>query len=287
MVRLPTKEETEERYEEARSELRLLTLYAHAVSAAIQGREAADDQQYYASIIFSKIVSHAITLIRSIPQSMAIMDSRGAELWDVSSACCLARAILEANDALAYMADKSGDPAQKMLRIRVWELHDKERRLAMLEAIGSSAPEVEDLRREAALLRREILDSAGAKTLHASVRGKISKGDSPDFLIPMRERCERVGINYKYHQGAKMFLSAYVHTHPIALHQLTSFRAGDADSLNLLSLPVRYSIAFLAKSLEIMQSIFGRATPPADEATTRVILIWASIVAEGVSAPIS
>ncbi|MCQ8119860.1 hypothetical protein, partial [Methylomonas rosea] len=131
--------EIAKRYEEALTDLRLLILYAHSVSASIQGKEAADDQQYYASIIFSKIVSHAITLIRSVPKSLSISADSGAELWDLSSAACLARAILETNDALAYMADRIDEPEQLLLRIRIWELHDKEHRISMLESIHSSA----------------------------------------------------------------------------------------------------------------------------------------------------
>ncbi|MCQ8120020.1 hypothetical protein, partial [Methylomonas rosea] len=146
-----------------------------------------------------------------------------------------------------------------------------------------SAPEVDEIRCSAVLLRRQILESPAAGTLHPSARSRIVQGKSPDFLLPIKERCARAGISYKYHLGAKMFLSAYVHTHPIALHQLTNFKAGDPNSLTLLSVPIRYAMAFLAKSLELMRTLFGEVLPLPDEPSKTAIIVWAGIAAEGVS----
>ena len=46
-----------------------------------------------------------------------------------------------------------------------------------------------------------------------------------------------------------MFLSQYVHTFPFSLHQLMEFRAGEPEALRLSSLPLQYSMAFLAKAV--------------------------------------
>lgn len=277
-------DEVEERYQEYLDQLGLLIAYAQTVSVSIQGKGPVDEQKFYASYIFSKIVAHAITLVRSVPQGAPISGNNEGELWDISSACCLTRAILEANDALAYMADKSVGAEQIELRIRVWELHNIERRISMLASINSTLPEVDELRRSEVKLRSDIIGSPSATALHKRNIGKINKGDTPDFLVPIRMRCELAGINYSYYVGAKMFLSAYVHTHPFALHQLASFRAGDANSLRLIIVSLGYALGFLSVSLKLMRRIFGNDVPDANEPTVGTISIWSGVAENGVQA---
>jgi len=275
----------ESRYIEALTDLKNMVKYAHEISSSLSGVPTDEEREFYAAAIFSKIVSQGISLSRSLPLGMKVTQRSGAELWDVSSACCLARAIMEAHDALAYIAVHPENTDVRELRIKVWELHDKERRLKMLQFIKSKAPEVQKITESARILREEILGDSFAALLHQSYRGKIVKEETPDFLLPIAERCKKSEISLEYYMGAKMFLSSYVHTHPIAVHQLLEFRAGDCFSLNLLSLPVRYSVVFIAKVIEGMRYIFDSRLPQANEITNRAILIWCGIAADGVKFP--
>lgn len=277
-----TPQEIEGRYIEALTDLKSIVKYAHQISSSLSGVPTNEEREFYAAAIFSKIVAQGISLSRSLPLGMKLTQRSGAELWDVSSACCLARALLEAHDALAYISVHSVSTDIRALRIKAWELHDKERRLKMLKLIKSEASMVQEIADSARCLKEEILGSSFVDLLHHSYRRKIEKDDTPDFLLPIAERCKQSGISLDYYMGAKIFLSSYVHTHPIAIHQLLSFHAGDHLSLNLLSLPVRYSVVFIAKSMEGMQKIFGSRLPQLDENTYRAILIWCGIAADGV-----
>ncbi len=276
-------DDSSRRYTEALGDLQLLTKHAHAVSASIANKETNEEVCYYASIVLSKMVSHAITLTRILPTTLALSRDSSAAQWDISSVCCLSRAILEANDVLAYLADSKGGQDVRLIRLQVWQLHDLERRVQMLESIGSSDPQVDVLRKSAANIRATILTSKAIDSIEASHVGKIRKGNSPDFLLHMEERCRRAGINHSHYIGAKMFLSAYVHSFPFALHQLVHFRAGDARSLVVLSVPVRYALTYLAKGLKLLEPIFATGLPSPDMATQRVISIWAGIAEAGVS----
>ncbi len=198
-------------------------------------------------------------------------------MWDVSSACCLARAILEANDALAYLADVSDSAEMQHLRIQAWELHDQERRLGMLCSMNSQAPEVVRIQAEYGAKKSEILSSPVAQKLHQSVIGKIKKGQTPDFLLPLKERCARAGIDHDHYIGAKMFLSAYVHSYPFALHQLLNFRAGEEASLVVVSVPIRYTAVYLAKALELAGGMFGQCVPEPSDEEEAAVAIWAGI----------
>lgn len=279
-----THNETITHYEEALSHLRHLIKYSHTASLSLKGKEAQNQQQYYASIIFSKIVSHAITLNRLAPMHVALPSNAPEEHWDISSICCISRTIVEASDVLSYVADESDNEKFSLLKILVWELHDKERRINMLNGIGSNAPEVFEIKHSAEELRSTILSEEYSSILHPNAKGKIKAENSPDFLIPIKERCIRANVSLSYFQGAKMFLSSYVHTHPLAIHQLENFRVGDTSSINLISLAIRYSVVFLGKAIEYMQALMKNALAGVDETTKYIMETWNSIAASGVNA---
>ncbi len=277
--------EIEDRYIESRQDLKKLVAYAHELSSELKGKEAGSESIYYASIIFSKLIGHGITLSRNSPIALEVSDFSGAELWDVSSVCCIARAILESFDALAYIAIHPNSKETELLRIKVWELHDIERRLKMLNFINSDSTEARKLTEDSEQLRSHILDSPSAKLIHRSLIGKIRKGESPDYLSPIRDRCKNSEIDYEYYMGAKVFLSSHVHTYPFSVHQLSRFRAGDADSLNLISLALRYSSVFVAKAIQGIRLIIDfKLCRPTDEVED-IIRIWIGIAKNGVQSP--
>jgi hypothetical protein len=200
----------------------------------------------------------------------------------LASACCIARAVIEAYDALAYIALHPDNIEIASLRIKLWELHDKERRVKMLHLIGSTSPLVQQIEEEEAQLRSEVLREPLVAMLHASVARKIRSRQTPEFITPLEARCKASSISHQYYINAKMFLSSHVHTHPFAIHQLLNFKAGDASSLVLLSLPTRYAIVFLAKAIEGMRTLFGESLPEADEHTNNILRIWICIAKNGV-----
>jgi hypothetical protein len=273
----------EERYLEAIADLKRLATYCHAVSSSLAGKNAPGEREYYASIIFAKMTMHAISISRNTPRGLAIENDLSGVVWDVSSICVLVRALIESFDALAYVAVHPISEELRSLRIQIWELHDKERRVRMLKLIGSRSPLVSQIEHDADQLRANILANPILDKVYPSYRGKISKKECPDFLQPLEERNQASAISHTYYLGARMFLSSYVHTHPFSVHQLASFKAGDTNSLVLISVAVRYAVTFLAKAIEGMTYVFGEKLPAADEPTNRAVLIWCGIAKSGVS----
>lgn len=275
--------EIEERYLEAISDLKRFTTYCHEVSSSMAGRSAPGEREFYASIIFAKITAHAISISRNTPRGLAAESDIGGVVWDISSICAIVRSLIESFDALAYVAVHLLSDESRILRIQTWELHDKERRVSMLKLLGSRSPLVFQMEQEAEQLRATILANQLLDSVHPSFRGKIAKGECQDFLQPLEQRNQASEVNHAYYLGARMFLSSYVHTHPLSVHQLASFKAGNPHSLNLISLAVRYAVVFVAKAIEGMGYIFGSKLPAADEPTNRAILIWCGIAKNGVS----
>ncbi|WP_430455047.1 hypothetical protein [Rheinheimera sp.] len=269
-------------YRETIEDLSALIHYAHAISNFVGSKAVSSEREWYAAAIFSKILSQCITLHRLLPSGLAVTANNDSVLWDLASACCIARAVIEAYDALAYIALHPDNIEIVSLRIKLWELHDTERRVKMLHLIGSTSPHVQQIEAEEAQLRLELLSEPLVAMLHTSVVGKIRSCETPDFIIPLEARCKASKISYEYYINAKMFLSSHVHTHPFSIHQSMNFCTGDSSSLVLLSLPARYAMVFLAKTIEGMRTLFGGSLPEADEHTNNTLRIWIEILENGV-----
>lgn len=214
-----TPTEIEKRFLAAIADLGRLTTYCHAVSSSLAGDTARGEREFYASIIFAKMTMHAISILRNTPRGLTLENDLSGAVWDVSSICAMVRALIESFDAFAYVAVHPISEESRSLRIQIWELHDKERRVRILKLIGSKSPLVSQMEHEAEQLRTRILASPSLDALHSGVRGKISKGECPDFLQTLEQRNQASKVSHAYYLSARMFLSSYVHTHPLSIHR--------------------------------------------------------------------
>jgi len=152
----------------------------------------------------------------------------------------------------------------------------------MLSLIGSSAPGVAQINEEVSRLRGELVAHAMFASAASELKSKVLSGNTPPFHLSHSDRNRHSGVNNDYYNATVMFLSSYVHTFPISIHQLMQFRAGEPESLSLLSLPIQYATGFLAKGIEGMRAVFGEALPRPDEPTCATLNEWIAIVERGV-----
>ena len=80
-----------------------------------------------------------------------------------------------------------------------------------------------------------------------------------------------------------MFLSSHVHTLPFSIQQLVDFKAGDKNSLQLISLPIQYAVGFLAKGIQGMEVIFDNRLPDKNKETADLCTIWSGILNDGIT----
>lgn len=138
------------RYAEVVSAFDSLVDYGLKLSRELAGHVSAEEHLGYADPIFAKLVCHAVSLRKLSPD----LDGKPRnELWDISSTSAIARSLIEAFDALAYVALNNVTPEEREFRILLWELHDQVRRKKMLEHIGSQNPKVAEVHASAALLQ--------------------------------------------------------------------------------------------------------------------------------------
>lgn len=268
-----------ERYRKLITEFDELVGQAQAVSGKLVGATV-DGVRSYAEAIFTKLICHALSLRKLSPSP----DSKEPELWDLSSASAVARALIESYDALAYIAVHEVSESERQFRILLWELHDQQRRLKMLARVGSVDARIPDMKENASLHRQKILAHPIFTSLARDVQAKIRGGDAPPIHTNQRQLNVVSGVNHDYYVSATMFLSQYVHTYPISVHQLMNFRAGEPDALHLASMPLQYVLPFISKAIDGMERIWPTcAVAPELEAPS--FRMWLNIAAEGVRDP--
>ena len=257
--------------------------YSKAVSSSLVGRTTPTANASYGEQIFVSILAQCITLRRLAPDPAR---QTPTELWDLPSICAIARCAIEAHDSFLYVAASAVPANERDFRVSLWELHDKTRRLKMLESLGSKNPEVESIRKECPLLMAKVTGHTSFQLTRREIQRKVLDGDPPAFHLSQRERCEFDGINFDYYNVVTMQLSQYVHTLPFALHQLFSFRAGSEEGLPLMSLPLEYVLPFLGRITTEMRLLFPAQTPNAPARTARTMAIWDAVYRRGVKSAV-
>jgi hypothetical protein len=127
-------------------------------------------------------------------------------------------------------------------------------------------PRADEIRLKADELRNKLKAHSFYIGTNNDFKSKIPRDDAPPVHLSRKDLNTASAVDHDHYINAKVFLSQYVHTFPMSVHQLMSFRANDPESLRLCSLPLQYSMGFLAKSVEGMLALFphGYLAPPAD-----------------------
>ncbi len=164
----------------------------------------------------------------------------------------------------------------------VWELHDLQRRSKMLHSINSKKIEANEIHSSALSLKNDVISHCWYKNISRELKRKIEKGDASSILFSQKELNTVNGINHEYHNSATMWLSQYVHTFPMSLHQLEGFTAGTPDALHIMSMPIQYVMGYLARSIIKMLEIFPDTNVVISTEDEYLFSSWCEIVENGV-----
>jgi len=233
-------------YVEAICEFDELLDMAKKVACALNGVEVEARHRRYTDPIYGKLVAHAVSLRKLCPDPRLPVEG---EFWDLSSCCAVSRCIVETHSALAYVSFGDIPPKVRELRIAVWELHDSCKRLQVLESLGSKNPKVEEVRQQAESARKAVtINPLFGDLPRETQRQILTRNHPPEYLMTLKERCTANSINYDYYHTVTMFLSQYVHTLPMAVHQLSSFHCQDPRAQMQMAMPLEFAMGFMAKA---------------------------------------
>lgn len=264
-------------YAELRNDMATVLAYGMSLSIALTPLRIHGQRGTNAKLIFAKMLAHTKSLQGLAPTGLK-SDRKGiAEFWDVSSSCCLSRSVIEAFDTLAYVALEDVDETEREFRVLLWELHAEDRKLQSIHLLSKEHPELAHTEARVSDLKHQLATNLFLKSLDPKRQKDLTGKKIEPFHHRAPERNRRAGVNHEFYMAAYILLSAHTHTHPMAIKQLRSFRAGTVESLRFMSLPSRYALAFLAKAILGMRSLFEAHAPELPEPTAGAIEGWASI----------
>lgn len=275
---LPTCAMTPERYRAILSEYDALIAHAASISQRLTGRPIDGQHMPYIDTIFTKMICHGISLRKLSPSADVY---HVGEMWDLPSACAIGRALIETYDAMGYIGAMDISTSEREFRVLMWEMHDQKRRLEMLERIRSNAPQVEDIRARGDVLMRQISSHICYSGLSESAKHRVARGEARH--LTHRELNAANGIDHSYYESATMFLSQYVHSLPLSLHQLMHLRAGEPEAIKLSSMPLQYAMPFIAKAITTMTKIWPDCEPMRSQKLDLQLQLWLAIAANGVA----
>lgn len=268
-----------DQYKEFREEFDAVIIYSIELLNAQAGHKVKNERENYGEKIFGKMVCHAISLQRLLP---SLNPSSDKEIWDISGQYALSRTILESYEAFAYIVLGELSEEEIECRVLAWKLHAEERRLQMLNLIGSKIPAILNIEKEIAQHRSELLKKEFEPYIPKNALGKIKKGDCPDYLIPRNMRLSAGNIDVDYFKAALMQLSSHVHSHPFSLHQLFEFKAGSDEAFTLVKVGAQYACGFLCASVRDMSTLFSPRVPIIDASTKQSVEKWCDLLSNGV-----
>jgi hypothetical protein len=200
------------------------------------------------------------------------------EIWDLASLCAIVRALIDSYYAMYYIAADQVSAEERSFREALWNFQGEYKRLRLLHLIKSNSPEVSKLQEEVDRLKAVVIQHTFFARLPPERQKRARKGNLP-LHLSNSELSSRAGIQPDYYKAAYEFLSSYIHTYPFSLSQVAKFRAGDLESLQLVSLTLQYCLAFLCFATRDFLTLFPDVADLLGKDVSDVIDVWVYVVA--------
>lgn len=246
---------------------------AISISKYTHGREVESWKLEYGSYTFTKICLHTVSLRKILPPMKSNSNNPGYEFWDISSIASLIRSIIDTYYAFYYLSVDERSDEEDLLRKLIWDYHGEKQRLDLLTKIRSSNPAVIELKSYTENLKKKIEENDNFKKLNSNQKKQIIKGKVA-LLLTNSEISARVGIDSNYYKANFNSLSAYTHAHPFAVSQLSNFRAGSNEALNLINSKLQTCTGYICHAVNDMVKLFPDQNTKIDHITFELIEKW-------------
>ena len=247
---------------------------AISISNNTHGREVDSWKLEYGSYTFTKICLHSMSLRAILPSMKPDGGNKpGIEFWDISSIASLIRSIIDTYYAFYYLSVDNRSDEEDILRQLIWDYHGEMQRLDLLKKIKSSNPAVKELKNYTEILKEKIEQNDNFKNLNTNQKKNIVEGKRA-LLLTNSEMSERAGIDSYYYKANFNSLSAYTHAHPFAINQLSNFRAGNDEALNLINSKLETCTGYICHAVNDMVKLFPDQKTKIDHITYELIEKW-------------
>jgi hypothetical protein len=245
-----------EKYLESVKEYEKLCKMCLQLSANTHKRKVETWREEYGSYIFAKITTHAIAILKLIPNSPLFDLPNNFKIWDISSLSVIVRALIETYNVFYYLIIDEVEANELEFRFLIWNLHAECERLRMLNAIGSVNPALKEVEKSIEEYKEKLKTNSFFNNLNASKeKTKYRKGEK-GIALSNTKISERAGISENYYKSTYKYLSSYTHTYPFSIQQISTFKANDEESLNLIKSQVESATGYLSFSIRDYTELF-------------------------------
>lgn len=186
-------------------------------------------QHFYASVLFTVLVTRGVSLMNLIPHTP--WAEKLIEHWDYASAAGIARTMLEVRLALHYLCVDPCSREEWECRWNVFNLHDCRARKRFFEERGAESSEIEGFEGQAEELRERLRANAYFLSLPQKQQTRFLSGHVA-YFIPLEKIGEQVGFKRSDFRWIYAFLSSHVHALPMSFYRMGG-HAGDGRGRGL------------------------------------------------------
>jgi len=232
-------------------------------------------QEYVASMVFTKSVLNAGSLLRVTPSSRFCSSIDGIVAWDLCSVASIARNIIETYLTLHYFCQSLSD-TEWQLRKLVWQFHEISERVAMATACIPNSGLLAKANTEQKKVKSALIGNPDFQKLPTSLQNGILKCRR-SRLLSNEELCVSAGISVNYHKGMFKYLSNHTHTSPFSISDLDSVRTAQPDTICAFNVAVDTALGHTALALRDFSKMFQSPKHLIAETAVTQIGLWEGI----------
>jgi Family of unknown function (DUF5677) len=192
------------------------------ISREYGGIRAPTTKHFFASALFTSIVTRAVSLVFILPYSY--WSKREFEHWDYASAANISRTIMETRLNFFYLCVDECSDGQWDCRWNLFNLHDAMARVALMRVMDNHDQE-RALIAQADELRTKLNSNAFFRLIPEKRRKELLKG-STAHLCSLEEIASRARIDLRTFKLMWKFMSAHVHALPLSFYRMVGNERG-------------------------------------------------------------
>ncbi|MEJ2376065.1 MAG: DUF5677 domain-containing protein [Pseudolabrys sp.] len=237
------------------------------VSRQYGGLQAATQKNFYASVLFTAMLSRSVSLLMLAPHSP--WARKMIEHWDYASAAVILRTMMELRAAFHYLCVDECTDEEWNCRWNLLNLHDCNSRIRLFEAREpADLAQIAGLQAQAEELRNRLRTNGHFETLRHQER--LLNGQTA-YLLPIEEMMERAGLDMPTYRFLNILFSSHVHGLPMSYYRMGEQERGrglpsrveEGNTIVCLSL----ASALLTATRDEVNELF-RGLPPVHPASS-------------------
>jgi hypothetical protein len=189
------------------------------VSRKYAGISSPTGKHFYASVLFTSLISRGVSLAILAPHSP--WANKMIEHWDYASAAVIVRTMIELRSAFHYLCVDECSEDEWQCRWNLLNLHDCISRNRLLKSRSGGSEQGQQFELQAEELRNRL--KSNAHFVQLSHQKKLLNGQTA-YLFPIEDMAQNAGIEKETYRFLHILFSSHVHGLPMSY-----FRMGEQE----------------------------------------------------------